>query len=96
VDKLFGAVFLKPPTIRTRSNWASQDGLSQAQIEYAANDAYALIWCYKKLMTIMNPHVERKLLQQDVDVGLRVVVYNQSWKSWIGMGTIVDQPTTIR
>jgi hypothetical protein len=27
---------------------------------------------------------------------LRVVVYNQSWKSWIGMGTIVDQPTTIR
>ena len=87
VDRLFHAVLEKGAT-RT-SHWGSTEPLSLEQIEYAARDVYATIKCYQKLMTIMDPKLEKQLKPNEVTSGMKVVLYNGSWRSQAAQATIV-------
>ena len=78
VDELFDGVILEKGAART-SDWSRQ--LSQEQIDYAAKDVYATIMVYKKLMTIMDPKAEMRNSWDDVQAGMKVILYNRSWRS---------------
>jgi len=69
------------------SNW-SANRLTAEQRQYASNDGYSTAVSYRRLMQIMDPKVEARLLAEDVVDGLHVTIYANRWKSRIACGIV--------
>ena len=90
IESLFPGVELEgkdggPDSPRT-SNW-SVPVLTQKQKEYADKDAYTTAVGWRRLMQIMNPKIQARLLKDDVVEGLKVTFYSNKWKCRVVEGT---------
>ncbi len=71
------------------SDWSGR--LSVDQMRYASNDGYAERIVYQRLMQIMNPRALTRLLVGDIEGGLEVTLYLDSWKSRVAIGTLTGK-----
>ena len=73
-------------------NW---DTLNPEKIKYAALDAYAAMTAYQKLMQIMQPRQQPRILVADIEEGLPVTIYDRGWKRRIAEAVLVERSSVV-
>jgi len=92
IDKLYPGVTIEGKTVSSessvrKSNW-NHSPLTQEQIHYANCDGYAPAVVYKRMMQIMNPKEEGKISQNEVTIGMKVILYLPGLKNRVAEGVI--------
>lgn len=71
------------------------NSLTPEKIRYAAIDAYSTISVYQRLMQIMQPKEQQKLLVADIQEGLPVTIYASGWKHRVAEATLVGRSNLV-